>query len=108
MSSRKSEVIPDKCRPHRSGKAVSYQADVRLCDRLRKCLVKSARKNGVELRKTYGRFGKRYCAANAFIYGPIRSDGEKATKQLKTSLRRVHRDMKQKMIAPDMKLQKNT
>ena len=36
-------------------KAVRYPTDARLYDRLRERLVKSARKNGIELRQTYER-----------------------------------------------------
>lgn len=40
-------------------KAVRYPTDARLYDRLRERLVKSARKNGIELRQTYERIGKK-------------------------------------------------
>lgn len=54
-------------------KAVRYPTDARLYDRMRERLVKSARKNGVELRQTYERVGKKvlrsqsgYAKANQF------------------------------------------
>ena len=88
-------------------KAVRYPTDARLYDRLRERLVKSARKNGIELRQTYERIGKKvlrsqsgYAKANQF------KRARKATKQLKTFLGRVLRDVKRKMTAPDMELQK--
>ena len=88
-------------------KAVRYPTDARLYDRLRERLVKSARKNGIELRQTYERIGKKvlrtqsgYAKANQF------KRARKATKQLKTFLGRVLRDIKRKMTAPDMELQK--
>ena len=60
-------------------KAVRYPTDARLYDRLRERLVKSARKNGIELRQSYERIGKKvlrsqsgYAKANRF-----KSVGEK-------------------------------
>lgn len=88
-------------------KAVRYLTDVRLYDQLRKRLVKSARKNGIELRQTYERIKKRclhspsfYAKANQF------KRASKATKQLKTFWGQNLRDIKREMTAHDMELQK--
>ncbi len=53
-------------------KAVRCPADARLYDRLRERLVKSARKNGIELRQTYERIGKKVCAAKVLMRKPGR------------------------------------
>jgi len=64
-------------------------------------LVKSARKNGIELRQTYERVGKKvlrsqsgYAKANQF------KRARKATKQLKTYLGRIVRDIERKVAHP--------
>jgi transposase IS4 family protein len=87
-------------------KAVRYPTDARLYDRMRERLVKSARKNGVELRQTYERIDKKvlrsqsgYAKASQF------KRARKATKQLKTFLGRVVRDIERKITAPDIELQ---
>ncbi len=86
-------------------KAVRYPTDARLYDRMRERLVKSARKNGVELRQTYERIGKKvlrsqsgYAKASQF------KRAAKATKQLKTYLGRVVRDIERKISSPDTEL----
>ncbi len=88
-------------------KAVRYPTDARLYDRMRERLVKSARQTGVDLRQTYERIGKKvlrsqsgYAKANQF------KRARKATKQLKTFLGRVVRDIERKMGTPDAELQK--
>lgn len=87
-------------------KAVRYPTDARLYDRLRERLVKSARPRGVDLRQTYERIGKKvlrsqsgYAKANQF------KRARKATKQLKTFLGRVVRDIERKIATPDAELQ---
>ncbi len=87
-------------------KAVRYPTDARLYDRMRERLVKSARKNGVELRQTYERVGKKvlrsqsgYAKANQF------KRARKSTRQLKTFLGRVVRDIERKITTPDTELQ---
>jgi len=82
-------------------KNVRYPTDARLYDRLRERLVKSARKNGIELRQTYQRVGKKvlrsqsgYAKANQF------KRARKATKQLKTYLGRTIRDIERKATHP--------
>ncbi len=57
-------------------KTVRYPTDARLYDRMRERLVKSARRNGVELRQTYERVGKKYCAVKADMREPINSNGQ--------------------------------
>ena len=88
-------------------KAVRYPTDARLYDRMRERLVKLAHKNGIELRQTYERKGKKvlrsqsgYAKASQF------KQARKATKQLKTFLGRVVRDIERKAILPDAELQK--
>lgn len=87
-------------------KAVRYPTDARLYDRMRERLVKSARQNGIELRQTYERVGKKvlrsqsgYAKANQF------KRARKATKQLKTFLGRVVRDIERKVVDADSELQ---
>lgn len=86
-------------------KAIRYPTDARLYDRMRERLVKEARKNGVALRQTYERVGKKmlraqsgYAKANQF------KRARKATKKLKTYLGRVVRDLERKCPAPENNL----
>jgi IS5 family transposase len=78
-------------------KAVRFPTDARLYDRMRTNLVKSARKENIELRQTYDRVGPRslrrqqnYAHAKQFK----RADRE--TRRLKTILGRVTRDIERK------------
>ncbi|WP_176012807.1 hypothetical protein [Victivallis sp. Marseille-Q1083] len=54
-------------------KVVRYPTDARLYDRLRERLVKSAQKNGIELRQTYERIGKKFYAVTAVTRKQISS-----------------------------------
>ncbi len=87
-------------------KAVRYPTDARLYDRMRERLVKSARQNGVELRQTYERIGKKVLRARS---GCAKANqfkrARKATRQLKAFLGRVVRDIERKITTPDTELQ---
>ena len=87
-------------------KAIRFPTDARTCDRMRERLVKIARDEGVVLRQSYRRVGKRtlrrqsnYARAQQF------KRAAKQTKKLKTILGRVVRDIERKQAAPSDVLQ---
>ena len=86
-------------------KNIRHPTDARLYDRMRERLVKAARTNGVKLRQSYARVGKR----------ALRRQGDHArrrqfkkaareTNRLKKYLARVTRDLQRKAPAPGEKL----
>lgn len=81
--------------------------DVRLYDRMRERLVKSPHKKGIELRQTYELVGKKVlCSQSGYAKANQFKRARKATKQLKTFLNRVIRNIERKMKSPDKELQK--
>jgi IS5 family transposase len=87
-------------------KAVRYPTDARLYDRMRERLVNEARHNGIELRQSYARLGKKalrrqsgYAKANQF------KRARKTTRKLKTYLSRVIRDIERKAKSHSLELQ---
>lgn len=78
-------------------KAVRYPTDARLYDRMRERLVKCAGKEGIKLRQTYKRVGKRALQRQSG-YGRAKQfkRARKQTKKLKTYLGRVVRDIERK------------
>lgn len=79
-------------------KAISFPTDARLYDKARRALVKVAKRNAIKLRQTYVRVGKqallkqsRYAAARQG------NRAKKQTKQLRTYLGRVIRDIERKL-----------
>ena len=87
-------------------KAIRFPTDARTCDRMRERLVKITRDEGVVLRQSYRRVGKRtlrrqsnYARARHF------KRAAKQTKKLKIFLGRVVRDIERKHAAPSDVLQ---
>jgi IS5 family transposase len=83
-------------------KAIAYPTDARLYHKARRILVKLAKRQGIDLRQTYERLGKR-----AFImqgrYGHARqmNRAKREQKKLRIFLGRVIRDVNRKCQIPD-------
>ena len=78
-------------------KAIRFPTDARLYDRMRERLVKAAQSEGIELRQTYERVGKKALRRQQ-SYGHAKQFKRMAreTKRLKTFLGRVVRDIERK------------
>ncbi len=86
-------------------KAIRFPTDARLYDRMREKLVKSAKKEDIELRQSYVHVGKKTLRQQQ-NYGHARQmkRAKKATRKLKTYLGRVIRDIERKVKNPSQKL----
>lgn len=87
-------------------KAVAFPTDARLYQQARIALVRAAKKRGVKLRQSYIRLGKyaffkqsRYRAASQL------KRAKKHTRQLRTYLGRVIRDIERKLPQPDAQME---
>jgi IS5 family transposase len=81
-------------------RAVAYPTDAKLYDDMRRRLVRLARQEGVALRQSYVRCGKRMLAAvGRSARGRHKKGIRKHTKKLKTYLGRVLRDIDRKLPA---------
>ena len=86
-------------------KAIAFPTDARLYSKARRALVRAAKHTGVKLRQTYGRQGQRllqrqsrYAAAQQF------KRAARCTRQLRTLLGRVIRDIERKCAEPPVGL----
>lgn len=87
-------------------KAVRYPTDARLYDRMRERLVKKAKKEGIKLRQSYTRVGRRaYCRSSNYARAEQYNRARKETRKLKTILGRVVRDIKRKALVIEVELQ---
>ena len=79
-------------------KAVAYPTDAKLYDDMRRRLVRMARREGLGLRQSYARCGKRMLAAvGRSARGRHKAGIRKHSKKLKTYLGRVIRDIDRKL-----------
>lgn len=79
-------------------RAVAYPTDAKLYDDMRRQLVRRAQKEGLPLRQSYVRCGKRMLAAvGRSARGRHKKGIRKHTKKLKTYLGRVLRDIERKL-----------
>jgi transposase, IS5 family len=75
-------------------KAITYPTDSKLFQTARRWLVRLAKKHGLELRQSYERLGKKVLfEANCYARARQMSRSKKKTKQLKTYLGRVYRNI---------------
>jgi IS5 family transposase len=88
-------------------KAIAFPTDARLYHKMRRVLVKAAKKMHIDLRQNYERTGKkvflkqsRYASAGQY------NRAKKETKKLKTLLGRVLRDIERKSSNPEGRLAK--
>jgi IS5 family transposase len=86
-------------------RAVAYPTDAKLYDDMRRKLVRQARQQGLVLRQSYVRCGKRMLAAvGRSARGRHKAGIRKHTKKLKTYLGRVIRDIDRKLPAENRTL----
>lgn len=86
-------------------KNVRFPTDARLLDRARERLVKLAQAEGIRLRQSYARVGKRELLMQSrYAHAKQFKRARKATRKLKTILGRVIRDVERKMVNPSPEL----
>lgn len=86
-------------------KHIRFPTDARLLDRARERLVKQAQAEGVELRQSYARVGKRELKMQSrYAHAKQFKRARRSTKRLKTILGRVIRDVQRKASAPSIEL----
>jgi IS5 family transposase len=75
-------------------KAIRFPTDTRLCHKAREELVKTAKKNGIELRQSYARKSKHALfMTNKYMAAKQMNRGRKAAKSVRNYLGRVIRDI---------------
>jgi IS5 family transposase len=83
-------------------KAVSFPTDAKLLHRAREKLVRLAKKNGVALRQSYERVGKRALIAHQrYAHAKQFKRANRALKSLRTYLGRVIRDIRRKIAGEE-------
>jgi transposase, IS5 family len=83
-------------------KAIAYPTDARLYQKARCILVRLAKRQGIELRQTYERLGKRAFIMQArYSHARQVNRAKKEQKRLRIFLGRVVRDIGRKCLAPD-------
>lgn len=86
-------------------KAIQFPTDARLYHKMRKLLVREAQRRGIELRQSYERVGKRALVKQGqYAHAQQMKRARKQTKQLKTWLGRVTRDVERKLPEPDERM----
>jgi len=87
-------------------KAITFPTDAKLYFRMRTLLVKAAGERGIILRQNYNKVAKKSLSRQSG-YARARQfrRARKMTRQLKTYLGRVHRDIERKTVGPDNELQ---
>ena len=82
-------------------KDIAHPTDAKLCFKAREKLVKLAQKEGIELRQSYARKGKKILHQQArYAHAKQFKRAQRATKSLKTQLGRVIRDIERKSATP--------
>jgi IS5 family transposase len=87
-------------------KAIAFPTDARLYYKMRELLVKAAKARDIKLRQSYTRVAKKVLFKQS-RYGHAKQmkRAQRMTKQLKTMLGRVYRDIERKAPQPDDELQ---
>jgi IS5 family transposase len=87
-------------------KAIRFPTDARLYDRSRERLVKAAKERGISLRQNYNRKSKALLLKQGrYRHARQPKRAAKCTRQLRTFLGRVIRDIDRRCSSPDEKLQ---
>lgn len=87
-------------------KAITFPTDAKLYYKMREILVKAAKERGIDLRQSYTRTGKKILSRqNGYARAQQFKRARKMTRQLKTYLGRVHRDIERKSQELDEELQ---
>ena len=85
-------------------KAIRYPTDARLYDRVREGLVKTARKEGLQIKQSYARVGKRLVMQQSrYAHARQMKRAKAAQRKLKTNLGRVIREIQRQNATPDGK-----
>lgn len=88
-------------------KAIAFPTDARLYHKMRGTLVRAANHRGLKLRQSYRRVGKKLLAQQSrYAQAQQYQRARKATRQLKTYLGRVYRDLKRQAPNPDAELER--
>lgn len=86
-------------------KAIRFPTDARLYDRMREKIVKRAKEEGVNLRQSYERVGKRSLRRQQnYTHAKQMRRSARETRKLKTYLRRIVQDIERKSSDPSQKL----
>ena len=86
-------------------KAIAFPTDARLYHKMREVLVGAAQARRIELRQSYRRLSKRALAKQArYAHARQMKRARRMTRQLKTYLGRVYRDISRKADNPDDEL----
>ena len=87
-------------------KAVAFPTDARLYQHARVTLVRAARKRGIQLRQSYVRVGKyAFFKQSRYRVAKQLKRARKYTRQLRTFLGRVIRDIERKLPQPDAQME---
>lgn len=87
-------------------KNIRYPTDGRLYDRAREKLVKAAQERGIDLRQNYNRKSKQtLCQQSRYAHARQMKRAKRCTRQLRTWLGRVIRDIERKYPNPDLGLE---
>jgi len=87
-------------------KAIAFPTDARLYHKMRMTLVRAANHRGLKLRQSYRRLSKKLLAQQSrYAQAQQYKRARKATRQLKTYLGRVYRDLKRQAPNPDAELE---
>lgn len=88
-------------------KDIRFPTDARLYDRARELLVKAAKQRNIPLRQNYNRLSKKLVLKQSrYAHAKQMKRARRSTRQLKTYLGRVIRDIQRKCPAPDLELSK--
>jgi IS5 family transposase len=86
-------------------KAIAHPTDARLYHKMRRTLVREAKKSGIELRQSYERLSKNALRMQGrYSHARQANRSRKETKRLRTMLGAVMRDIRRKSTAPTAKL----
>lgn len=86
-------------------KAIAFPTDARLYHKMRVVLVRAAEARGIKLRQSYRRLSKRALAKQGrYAHARQMKRARKMTRQLKTYLGRVYRDIERNVVEPDDEL----
>lgn len=83
-------------------KAIAFPTDARLYFKMREALVRSAKANGIKLRQSFCRVAKKALAKQGrYSHAKQRKRAARETRNLKTYLGRVYRDLQRKSSGAD-------
>jgi len=86
-------------------KAIAHPTDARLYHKMRRALVREAKKAGIELRQSYERIGKNALRMQGrYSHARQAKRSQRETKRLRTMLGAVMRDIRRKCAAPEGEL----